>query len=178
MQKYNQKILSFTLSGHLWVTLLRHEARVMTYGRVSLTWGHSGLSNDPSYLQTSFSTVPDKSDHYRPFQNRTPEFSIRIEIEAIVTKLGWCYLPKQSDAKALNHSDARSSCWLWATITSESEALTLSIISLNVIRWISTHRPTPNPSSILSTSCNGLFNWFLRSSSYVQWRPYLRSVLM
>ena len=58
------KILSFTLSGHSWGTLLWHEAGVMTYGRLSLTWGHSGLSNDPNNSQTSFSTAPDNSVEY------------------------------------------------------------------------------------------------------------------
>ena len=53
--------LSFTLWGHSWWTLLRHEARVMTYGRLSVTRGHSGLSNDPACSQTSFSTIPFNS---------------------------------------------------------------------------------------------------------------------
>ena len=57
----------------------------------------------------------------------------------------------------------RRPCWAW--INDHHSDVTLEIISLDVIRWISTHRRPPLPSSILSTSCNVMSNRFLGSST-------------
>ena len=77
-----------------------------------------------------------------------------------------------SDVMSWNHSNALYQletviAWAWS-----NNHLTLRIISLNVIRWISTHPSSHPPSSILSASCNGKSNWFLGSSQhngYLSW---------